>query len=469
MWRIYWAAAGCFLPLLFLQYVGEEPIYAIVAQEMWAKKEFFLATLYGHQFERPGMYSWLILALCGLLGDQNVLIAARLIAISSTLLIGLSLAWLVRRIFKDRLLAALAAAVFLSGDVLLYRGWLAYADPFFSLFTFSAMACLWVATEERRCGLLLPAAFGLIGSFLVKALTGYVFYGVLFLILLWRHPNRRFLLTPWSALVHLAAVAFPLVWHFEANNYVLGEMVRQIVFQLQSPAVPNLVSYIKLFIVYPFRTFWYLMPVSAIVLYCLFAGRISVAALRDNSAQIALFTLAINVLPYWLSPDSSARYIMPLYPLFALVMAYIVLNSGADIMQLCAKALIGTIGVAYVASLVGFPLYEKSIRGNYANAAKMIIDRSGNFPLYATDFTSVGLSIVANINALRAPLSPLTVPPIEFKSGYVVALEPDASVGQIDLTFEVGRNADGKRTRYLLCRGDACTSDGKPIRRPLSF
>jgi 4-amino-4-deoxy-L-arabinose transferase-like glycosyltransferase len=469
MWKLFWVAAGSFLPLLFLQYVGEEPIYPIVAQEMWAKQEFLLATLYGHQFERPAMYSWLILVVRGLLGQHNILVAARLITISSTLLIGLILAWLIRRIFKDRLFAAFAAAIFLSGDVLLYRGWLAHADPFFSLFAFGAMSCLWVAAEERRRGLLLLAALGLIGSFLAKALTGYIFYGVLFLVLLWRHPNRRFLLTPWSVAAHLAAVAFPLVWHFQANDYVLGEMARQVLFQSKSPDAPNLVTYIKLLVVYPVSILWYLMPVSAIVLYCLFAERISLTKLRQQSIQIALFTVAINVLPYWLSPGSSTRYIMALYPLFALVMTYIVLNSGAATMQLCTKALIGTIGIAYLVSLVGFPLYEKYIRGNYANAAKMIIDRSGNFPLYATDFTSVGLSIVANINALRAPQSPLTVPPAEFKSGYVLALEPDANVGQIDLTFELGRNADGKRTRYLLCRGAACTYDGKPTGSPLSF
>ena len=178
MWTIFWAGAGSFVPLLFLQYVGEEPFYPIVAQEMWAKKEFIVTTLYGTNFGRPALYSWLILLLTGVLGKANILIAARLITVSSTLLIGLTLAWLVRKIFDDRLLAAFAAAVFLSGDVLLYRGWLAYADPLFSLFTFAAMAFLWVATEERRRDLLVFAALCLMGSFLAKVFTGYVFYGV---------------------------------------------------------------------------------------------------------------------------------------------------------------------------------------------------------------------------------------------------------------------------------------------------
>ncbi len=38
MWAIFCVAAASFLPLLFLQYVGEEAVYAIIAQEMAANK-----------------------------------------------------------------------------------------------------------------------------------------------------------------------------------------------------------------------------------------------------------------------------------------------------------------------------------------------------------------------------------------------------------------------------------------------
>ena len=173
MWAIFWIGAGSFVPLLFLQYVGEEGVYAIATQEMHTTGDLLHPTLYGQSFGRPGLYCWLILLLIRVLGQQHVLIAARLIAISSTLLIGLTLAWLVRRIFNDRMLAAFAAATFLSGDVLLYRGWLAYVDPLFSLLTFGAMSALWVAIEERRRALFFLAVLGVIGSFLAKALTGY--------------------------------------------------------------------------------------------------------------------------------------------------------------------------------------------------------------------------------------------------------------------------------------------------------
>jgi hypothetical protein len=332
------------------------------------------------------------------------------------------------------------------------------------------MACLWVAVEERRRDLLLYGALGLIGSFLAKALTGYVFYGVLGLVLLWRHRNRGFLFTPWSLAIHGAALAAPLVWNYAiAGDSVISPMVSQILYQMKNVDAPNIGMYLMLLVVYPFRTFWYLLPVSAIALYCLWSRRFATAELRLNAVQIALLTLAVNVLPYWMFPGSSTRYIMPLYPLFALLMAYIVLKSGPLIIDFCCKALIATVGVAYVAALVGFPLYEHYIRGNYAKAAQAIVARAGSFPLFAADFSSVGQCIVANLNAQRAPTPPVTTPPAQFASGFVLTDRPDPSIGQVAMTFGLGRNADGKRTRYLLCRGDACSGAALSATERLSF
>ena len=470
LWAIFWIGAGSFVPLLFLQYVGEEAIYPIIAQEMWANKQFIVTTLYGHNLGRPGLYSWLILLPTSVLGEQNILVAARLVTVCSTVLIGLILAWLVRKIFNDRLLSAFAAAVFLSGDVLLYRGWLAYVDPLFSLFTFAAMACLWVATEQRRRDLLIVAALCLICAFLAKAVTGYVFYGVLGLVLLWRHENRRFLLAPLSILLHLGAAAFPFFWNYGlANDAVSAGMKYDVMHQLQNAAIPNALTYVELFIAYPFRTIWYLLPASAIAIYCLASRRIPAAALRRNPLLIAGFAVAINLVPYWLCPAGSTRYLMPLYPLFALLMAYVVFNSGKLMIDLCAKALIATVIVAYLAALIGFPLYEHFIRGSYDNAAQAIIARAANFPLYAADSTSVGLSIVADINTRRRQAPPVTGPPAEFSSGFVLSLHPDPAIGQIDTTFAVGHNPNGSRTRYLLCRGSACSTGGNPSDKSWSF
>jgi 4-amino-4-deoxy-L-arabinose transferase-like glycosyltransferase len=273
-WWIFWLAAGSFLPFIFLQYVGEEAVYTILAQETWANKEFTVTTLYGSPYGRASAYAWLIVMLTRLLGADNILIAARLISMASTVLMGLTLAWLVRSLFRDWLFAAFSAVVFLSGDVLLYRGWLAYSDPCFSFFTFAAMACLWVATQERRHGLLLVALLALLGSFLAKALTGYVFYGVLGLVLVWRHQNRMFLLSPLSLLVHIAAVGCPLFWDRQvASIPIMRHMTEQILLRLDNPDLPDFVGAVEFLALYPLQIVWLLLPLSVLTLYALLAVR----------------------------------------------------------------------------------------------------------------------------------------------------------------------------------------------------
>ena len=457
MWAIFWIGATSFVPLLFLQYVGEEAVYTIVAQEMLASKEYFLTTLYGQNYGRPGLYSFAILTVSGVLGEQHILIAARLITVSATLLTGLTLAWFIRRIFNDRLFAAFGAAVFLSGDVLLRRGWLAYSDPTFSFFTFGAMACLWVAVEEKQLALLAIAALGLIGSFLTKVPTGYVYYGVLAAVLIWRHPNRMFLFSRWSLSIHLIAVAIPIVWNYAlSGDSVFPTVWGQVLLIIQENDADSFSYFIRRFSSYPLRLVWHLMPISAIVLYCLWSRRLSFASLRQNSILIALLTIAINLLPYWFAPGSRTRYIMPIYPLIALCMTYVVLNSTRCIIDLSAKALIASVAVALVCAVAGYPLYEYYFRGSYDRAAQAIVARAGVLPIFATDQSAIGLSIVADLNKRRAHKRLISLPPADFTSGFVLTDKPNPNIGPVDTILVLGREAGGRRIRYLLCRGDAC-------------
>ena len=146
-------------------------------------------------------------------------------------------------------------------------------------------------------------------------------------------------------------------------------------------------------------------------------------------------------------------------------MAYAVLHAGRLMADLSAKALIATVAVAYVAALAGFPAYEHYFRGSYDNAAQAIMARAGGAPIFVTDKTSIGLSIVANINARRPLEPPVTQPPAGFASGVVLTAQPDPAIGEVEMSFALGRDAGGSRTRYLLCRGSGC-SHKVPWRKP---
>lgn len=454
LWWLYAAAALAFAPILLLQYVGEEAVTVVVAQEMWANKNFITTSFYGHPYGRPGLFAWLTLTVTWLLGWGNILVAARIVTIAATILTGLSLAWLTRRIFKDNLHAAFAAVVFLSGDILLYRGWLAYADPLFSLFVFLAIACAWIATTERRYFILSLGLCALAASFLTKTYTGYIFYGIFALVLLWRHPARSFLLHPISLGLHAAALIFPFAWdELLADRSISAGLIQQFNFTYHldtgTPLGPG--AFLTHLAWFPIRTVWYLLPASAIVIYCLFQRTPEFKVLFQPPIDIAVWGLLLNLPLYWLTPYASTRYIMPIYPLFALVMSFVILRASPIVAQTTVRALAGIVAIAYIATLAGFPLYERFMRGNYAEAAQMILARVGDHPLFVIDHSSAGASITANLNVMRAPKLPLTRPPDPWISGFAIALTPDDKIGRVADTIVLG-----SRVRYLLCRGEAC-------------
>jgi len=425
---------------------------------MWANKQFIVATLYGHSFGRPGLYSWLILLPTSVLGEQNILVAARLVTVCSTVLIGLILAWLVRKIFNDRLLSAFAAAVFLSGDVLLYRGWLAYVDPLFSLFSFAAMACLWVATEQRRRDLLIVAGalsdlhLSREGSDRIRVLRRSWARSVV------AARESKILAHP---VIHIAPSRRCRVSLFLELRTCQRRRIRMDEIRRHAPAAerrhterPHLC-----------RTVYRLSVSNDLVFVAGKRDRHLLSGVATDSSRRPAAESAAGRSVHGCHQFAA----VPLYPLFALLMAYVVFNSGKLMIDLCAKALIAAVVVAYLAALIGFPLYEHFIRGSYDNAAQAIIARAGSFPLYAADDSSVGLSIVADINTRRLPAPPVTRPPAEFSSGFVLSLHPDPAIGQIYTTFAVGYNPNGSRTRYLLCRGTDCSTGGNPTDKSLAF
>ena len=200
-------AALSFVTTLWLPYMGEEAVYTITSLEMPVSHDFFVTTLYATNYGRPPLLNWLIIPLADLLGWDHVLLASRLVAAISTTATGLVLAWLTLSLTRNRGLAAFSALVFLSGDVLFYRGWLAYSEPLFTLCVFSAIACLWVAASRRQPVLLWFAVLALTCGVLAKVQTAYIFYGVAFAVLYADRDQRRVLSGLDSILAHGTAIA----------------------------------------------------------------------------------------------------------------------------------------------------------------------------------------------------------------------------------------------------------------------
>jgi hypothetical protein len=376
---------------------------------------------------------------------------ARAVAIGATVSTGLVLAWLALRVFGDRRFAAWTAVVYLMvADVALYRGWLAYVDPLFGFFIFSSIACLWVACRERRTGLLALAAAALVLGFLAKAFTAFVFYGVAVLVLLLDRDIRRFLLGPASLAVHAAGIAAIAAWLgvVPANEGQGPRMFKEILDKL---GFTGALDYLVKFVTYLLETALEVAPAGLLALY--YARK---RPWEGDPARPALITAAaitaLNYLPYWLAPQSSIRYLVPLYPLAALVFARVIWSAGPAAQATTIRWCGALLAIKLALVLAVFPYYQKTYRGeNYALAAKSILERTRGHPLYTTNVSASGLSVAASLDVLRLPAPPVAWPPPQWDTGFVISYTPDPGMGRLVEKFRLGGSE-----LFLLCRGGAC-------------
>src|SRR5512134_138565 len=146
---LFAAAVLSSLAALPLYFVGEEAILANSAMEMAYRGDWVRHWLYGMDGQHATGAQWLVIPLASLAGWEHVLQVTRLVMIAATAATGAMLGLLALRLYGDAVLAALAAAVYVTlGDVLFYRGWLGYRDPLFACFVFSSVAALWIAARE---------------------------------------------------------------------------------------------------------------------------------------------------------------------------------------------------------------------------------------------------------------------------------------------------------------------------------
>lgn len=442
-----------FLPTLFFYLVGEEGIYTITSMEMAHQQTWLKQTMYGADNGRPPLVNWLIVPLAQLMGWAHVVIAARLVSVLATLgMIGW-LYLLARRLTADKSFALFAALTGLTLiDLLFYRGWLSYTDPVFAFFTFGAIATLWIGCQEKQLRWLPLSVLLLSAAMLSKAFTVYIFFGTAGFVLLWQRESRRFLLSPPAIAIFALALIVPLLWFTQIakpghSSGMAGEMVAKLSGQ-------GVAEYLTRLITYPLLTAVQLSPALGLALY--FHGRRRTQQPARPFFKAGLWIALLAVLPYWLAPQGGIRYLLPIYPMVALVCADQIWRCGDSARTVALRWFAGIVALKFLFALVLFPVYQQVYRGkNYAQAAQAILLRTQGQPLYVTDVRSVALSVVSYIDSSRFPRPPLTFPPATFESGFVLSMKPDPAFGQVAKTYPLASD-----TIYLLCKGSACTRSG---------
>jgi len=390
-------------------------------------------------------------------GWERAPIVLRTIMIVSTALSGWMLAFLVRHLYRNTAVAAFAAAIAVTFiDILLYRGWLGYRDPLMSMLIVGSIVALWMAVETRRvvwlAGTLVLATL----AFLTKGIIAHAFIGVAVLAFLMRRDARAVLLRPVPLMLASMTLCVPFIWSYwmagdQAQN---TRMTAEIADKLMPLNIPEYLG--KLF-TYPLETVLRLAPVSLLMGWWLWRRRRQHALnslIADQSTRTALAIAAVAFVPFWLAPQSHFRYLMPVLPLLALVLAVAICRLGDAHVRTAMRWMWAAVALKLLLAAVLFPIYQHKVRGeNYAVAASEVLRRTTGFPLYTQDVSAAGQSVTAYLNIQRLPQRVLTFAPAKWDDGFVISNMPDKTLGKMAAQYPLAGD-----TLYLLCRGAACDS-----------
>lgn len=310
-----------FYNLDIYEFRNEESLRVAIAYEMSYMHKYIQPYFLGEPYyNKPPLFNWLIIFASYLIPWSEL--TARVVSIFFLLFTLIFLFIFSYRLFKNINQALLSSLIFLTfGNILFFYGYLGEIDTTFTFFVFLSIFLLFLYVESQS--LLWSALAGLFValSFLLKGLPAYSYYGLTLVALSLYKRDLKLLLGKKSLLMHFLAIALPALWLLTTESPLtyLGTLFQESFSRVSNPNFSRILHILT----YPFLNFKDTLPGSFFFLVSLFT--LYKAKNLDIPKEIKplILVFLINYLPYLIS-SSAGRYIMPLYPILAMVFSYYV-------------------------------------------------------------------------------------------------------------------------------------------------
>ena len=297
-----------------LPFKNEESLRLTVAYEMYHTGNYLQPTFLGElYFNKPPLFNWLIVAYSYLFPWSELTLRA--LSLSATAITCLLVFLFALYLLKDKRTALIASLLYLSfGNVLFFYGFLGEIDAVFTLFVFAGMISLYLWWEKSSWlfASLSGFLFGL--SFLLKGFPAFAFFGISLLTLSLYHRKPFELLKPKALLSYALCIAPPTLWLLTTQEPFV--YLKTLWMESFSRVSDKDFSRLWHVLSFPLINFKDLLPASALFVFALWVIRKELFFPKVLLPVLLLFLF--NYLPYLFS-NSAGRYIMPLYPLLALL------------------------------------------------------------------------------------------------------------------------------------------------------
>lgn len=330
-WRLYKVAAWLFLAgmLLFLGKVPlylEEPRRALVAMEMLASGNYWASTLFGEwYYNKPPLFNWVLLLFAWLGGGFREW-ALRLPTVLSVA--GLAgLLFLSGKTYVSARFGMVSSLLFVSfSAVLFYFSALAEIDLFYALIVFGGLLAIYHFGERKQYGLLfflvyLSCALGV----LAKGLPSLAFTALSLLAYFIDKKRFKTLFSPAhiGGILLLSGLLGAYAWKYAQYNnplFLLETLVGES--SDRTVASNSARDFFRQLVVFPLDVFKDLLPGGLLAIFLFRRDARDFLFQRHPFIRFCMLMLLVNIALYWLSPGTRIRYVYPLFPFAACVLAW---------------------------------------------------------------------------------------------------------------------------------------------------
>jgi 4-amino-4-deoxy-L-arabinose transferase-like glycosyltransferase len=332
-WILYLLLGVLLFPALLINlglhpFISDEAVRALVSMEMIFSGDYITPTLAGDLYYRkPPCYNWLISIFYLVSGNYSDL-TLRLVAVFSLIAYAAIIFLTLRRKLGQRN-AFLVSFMFITcGRILFYDSFHGLIDIGYSALVFLNFMLIWHFIRKKKYLWLFLVSYGLTGiTCLMKGLPSFYYQGITLIVafLLERKFRLLFTLRHLAGIFLLAAIVVSYYWAYATRNPgELENMMRMLLFEAtQKTALGSVIwRTVTHFFTFPFEFIYHFLPWTLLAVY--FIRRdIKSLIFRDPFIRYCLYLFFFNILVFWFSPDTFARYLFIHATLLFPIMVYL--------------------------------------------------------------------------------------------------------------------------------------------------
>lgn len=308
--------------------INDETIRGLVAMEMIFSGDYITPTMAGElYFKKPPVFNWLIVLFYKIAGNYNDA-TLRYTAVFSVLLFSL----IIYLVLKDKLgkkNALFVVLMFITcGRILIYDSFHGLIDIAYSALVYLSIMLIWHFFTKEKLLILFLVSYGLTAvTFLMKGLPSVYYQGVSLLVIFISEKKFRKLIS-WQHLTGLilfvCIIGLYYAVYLERNPGNLKN-IAQVLFSESSEKTAagfGILTTLKHFFTFPFEFLYHFVPWTIWIIYFL-RKDIRQILFNNSFIRINLYLFIFNILIFWFSPDTFARYLFVHVPMLFTILVYL--------------------------------------------------------------------------------------------------------------------------------------------------